>query len=94
MGVDHIELGVAGTRQFRRLVQDPVIEIFVLTVAVKRVDGGNDPARQVVMYLADIMQRHRAFAQQVDVQGVNIRRDSSDSYSRALISKAIGCSLI
>ncbi|MNR44378.1 hypothetical protein D3C85_1631110 [compost metagenome] len=69
MGVDHIELGVADTRQFCRLVQYPVIEILVLTIAVERIHGGDDPAGQVVLYMADKVQRHRAFPQQVEVQG-------------------------
>ncbi|MNO03060.1 hypothetical protein D3C81_2236600 [compost metagenome] len=68
MRVDHVQLGITGARQFTGLAQNAVVEAFVLVIGMKRVDGGDDLARQDVVQMADKMQRHRAFAQQMDIQ--------------------------
>jgi len=68
MGVYHVNRGVARGGQFHRLAQDPVVEALVLAIVMEGVDHRDDPSRQGVLHMAHKVQRHRAFAQQVDVQ--------------------------
>ncbi|MDT4890521.1 hypothetical protein D3C72_890750 [compost metagenome] len=61
MGVDHVQFCITGARQFGGLAQNAVVEAFVLLIRMKRVNGGDDLARQSVVQMTDKMQGHRAF---------------------------------
>ncbi|MNC74542.1 hypothetical protein D3C75_1259160 [compost metagenome] len=68
MGVDHIDLCAAGTGQFHRFMEYPVVQVQVLVAAMEGVYGGDNPAREGACVMADEVQRHLGLAQQMHVQ--------------------------